>query len=391
MEGFTMNKVIEHFLIPLFLVVSVLCAFNSFGGENSIQLNKIYHHMTNSPIHLERANIALYFSGNPQLQECNKQKACNDQSCTFFFPKVVINQNECDAMLKRLHDYNGCYTVTIEEVVKPIKGIMVVFNFDHNKFAIRYEQFDSIGLQKGVVFRLYNKELLQQLEQANNKPVLRTLMRPEMPCIAIDPGHGGTDSGAKGHGDIQEKDICLAISTVVGNLLEQRGCSVVFTRDSDCTVGLDERTSYANDNHADLFVSIHANYAPNQRAIGIETFCLKPQLLKHGFSQLSHGEQSCVAEIMGQRADLSYVLAQSVQRQLCNAVSDFHDESIDRKVKHSVTQVLLGTQMPAVLVEVGFVSNKKEAGLLNDAAYQDAVAHGICDGILSVIPSQSFF
>lgn len=386
-----MSKVIENFLVPLFLVVSVLYAFNSFGSDGTIQLNKVYHHTTDSPVHLEKANVSFYFSGEPKLQEIKNKKPQNCTSCTFFLPKVVINKGDCEAMVKRLHDHTDCYTVTIEEITKPTQGIKLVFNFDHNKFAISHEQFDSIGLQKGVVFRLHNKELLNQLEKANNQPVLRTLWHTGKPCIAIDPGHGGLDSGAIGHGGIQEKQICLAIGTTVGNLLEQHGCSVVLTRNSDYGVGLDERTSYANNNHVDLFVSIHANYAANSRAVGVETFCLRPGLLKRSFSQLSDSQHGVVSDVMSKRSDCSHELAQSVQRHLCDAISGFHDEAIDRKVKHSVTQVLLGTQMPAVLVEVGFVSHKKEAALLSDIQYQNRVAQGICDGILSAICPQSSF
>ena len=381
-----MSKIVEHFLVPLFVVVSVLYAFNSFGNDG-IQLNKVYHHTTHSPVHLERANVSFYFSGDPQLQEINNKKAHDCRSCTFLFPQAVINKGECEAMVKRLHDHSDCYTITLEEVTKPTKGIMVAFNFDQSKFSVSYERFDSIGLQKGVVFRLYNKELLQKLERANNQPVLRTLWHTGKPCIAIDPGHGGNDCGAIGHEGIQEKQICLAISTAVGNLLEQHGCSVVLTRNSDYGVALDERTSYANNNHADLFVSIHANYAANSRAVGVETFCLQPHLLKQNFSQLSDQQQAAVGNVMHERTNSSYALAQSVQRHLCDAVLGFHDELIDRKVKHSVTQVLLGAQMPAILVEVGFVSHKKEAALLNNAQYQNRVARGICDGILSAIRS----
>lgn len=382
-----MSKIIEYFLIPLFVVVSVLYAFNSSGSDGTIQLHKVYHHTTHSPVLLERANVSFYFSGDPQVQEIKSKKAQDVQSSAFFFPQAVITKGECEAMVKRLNDYRDCYTVTIEEVTRPTKGIMLVFNCDPNKFAVSYERFDSIGLQKGVVFRLHNKELLRQIEQANNQPVLRTLWHTSKPCIAIDPGHGGADCGAIGHGGIQEKDICLAIGTAVGNLLEQHGCSVVLTRNSDCFIALDERTSYANDHHADLFVSIHANYAANQRAIGVETFCLQPSLLKRGFSQLSDRQHGIVSDLMNQRFESSCALAQSVQRHLCNAVSALHDEPIDRKVKHSVTQVLLGAQMPAVLVEVGFVSHKKEAALLRDIQYQNSVARGICDGILSAIAS----
>src|SRR5438132_2240410 len=159
-----MSKIIENFLVPLFVVISVLYAFNSFGSDKNIQLHKVYHHATTSPVHLERANISFYFSGDPQLQEVHNKKLCNDQSCTFFFPEVVISQGECEAMIKRLQDYNDGYTVSIKEVKAPTKGIMLVFNFDHGKFAVSYERFDSIGLQKGIVFRLYNKELLDQLQ-----------------------------------------------------------------------------------------------------------------------------------------------------------------------------------------------------------------------------------
>lgn len=379
-----MSKIIEHFLVPLFVIVSALYAFNSFSGDGPVTLNKVYHHTTQNPVHLERANLCCYFSGDVQVQEI-KNKHYNAQSCAFFFPKVIINKGECETMIQRLRDHNDSYSITIEEISSPTKGILIVFNFDDKKLALSHEQFDSIGLQKGVVFRLHNKELHKILEQKINQPVLRTLWHSDRCRIAIDPGHGGSDCGAIGHGGIQEKDICLAISTKVGSLLEQHGFSVVMTRNNDYDVGLDERTAYANNNHADLFVSIHANHAPNHRAIGIETFCLKPSLLKKNFSQLSDQHHDCWADVIKKRADLSCAVAQSVQRHVCNSISSFHDEPIDRKVKHSVAQVLLGTQMPAVLVEVGFVSHQKEAALLADTHYQNSIARGICNGILSAL------
>lgn len=381
-----MSKIIENFLIPLFVVVSMLYAFNSFGNDG-VALNKVYHHTTQNPVCLEQANVSFYFSGDPQLQEVKNKKNHDTKSFTFFFPKAVITKGECEEMVRRLNSYNDCYTINMTEVVKPTKGIMLIFNIDPNKFSVSYERFDSIGLQKGIVFRLYNKDLLKQLEQINNQPVLRTLWHTGRPCIAIDSGHGGSDCGAIGCGGIQEKEVCLAIGTAVGNLLEQHGCSVVLTRKSDCGVGLDERTAYANNNNADLFVSIHANYAASPKAVGVETFYLQPHLLKQNFSNLSDQENNCVACVRSQRADSSYALAQSVQRHVCDAVAMFHDEPIDRKVKHSVSQVLLGAQMPAVLIEVGFVSHPKEAPLLGSAHYQNCVARGICDGILSAIRS----
>jgi N-acetylmuramoyl-L-alanine amidase len=381
-----MSKIIENFLVPLFLVISVLYAFHSFADNtNAIILNKAYHHMAPHEGYLEKANISLYFSGDPQVQEITNKKM-NSSSFSFFFPNATMSQGECEAMVARINNYNGTYKVTISSATKPTRGIMVRFDCDPTVYLINCEQFDSIGLQKGFVFRLYNKELLTKLERANDQPVLRTLWHSEVPKrIIIDPGHGGRDTGAISHNGIQEKQVCLSIGTAVGNLLKQKGCSVMLTRNNDCDMQLDERTSYANDHHADLFVSIHANYASSRKALGVETFCMQPKLLSKIYSNFSQQEDSCVSNIMMDRINSSYALAQAVQQHTCAAILPFHDESIDRKVKYSVSQVLLGVQIPAILIEVGFLSHQKEAQLLADVHYQSCIARGICDGILSAL------
>ena len=379
-----MSKIIENFLVPLFLVISVLYAFHSFAhNDNPIILNKVFHHIAPQEGYLEKANISLYFSGDPEVQEIKSIKK-KDSSVSFFFPHAAISQGECQSMVNKINNYNGNYKVTITQVTQPVSGIVVQFNIDPNMYMVNCEQFDSIGLQKGFVFRLYNKELLTKLERAQDQPVLRTLHNT-LPRIVIDPGHGGRDTGAIGYGGIQEKQVCLALGKEVGNLLEQKGCSVVLTRKNDCDIQLDERTSFANNNNADLFVSIHANHAANSKAIGVETFCIKPELFKKKYSPLSCEQDFCVTNIIQQRADASYSLAQSVQWNICNNISSFHDEPIDRKVKHSISQVLLGTQMPAILIEVGFLSHPKEGRLLNDIQYQNCIAQGICSGILSAL------
>lgn len=384
-----MSKIIENFLVPLFLVISVLYAFHSFSyayANDTIILNKAFHHMASNEGYLEKANISLYFSGDLQMQEINNNNRNKTSSVTFFFPGALINQGEAEAMINRINSYTGDYKVTITNVTRPKSGIIVRFDCDPNRYTLNCEQFDSIGLQKGFVFRLYNKELLTKLERAQDQPVLRTLWyQSAKPRIVIDPGHGGRDAGAISGGGVCEKNVCLSISTVVGNLLEQYGCSVILTRKNDCDVQLDQRTSYAHAQNADMFVSIHANHASSPCAIGAETFCMQPSLLKKNFSNASQAQDSCVTLVRNQRAEFSRVLAQSVQQHVCNKIAPFHNESIDRKVKHSVSQVLLGVQMPVILVEVGFLSHPKEAMLLNDVEYQNCIARGICDGILSAM------
>lgn len=364
------------------MIVSILYAFNSFSRD-TIELNKAYHHITREPGYLERANISFYFSRDPHIQETKKENS-NGATTVFFFPGASIANSECEAMIQSINTQHDGYKVSVQQVTAPTRGIELVFNLDPEQCMLGCECFDSIGLQKGLVFRVYNKSILKSIENNNNKAVLRTLHHQHSkPRIVIDPGHGGSDSGAVGHNGLQEKEVCLAIGTAVGNLLEQHGCSVLLTRSNDCTMPLDQRTAYANNNQADLFVSIHANYAASSRAIGVETFCMQPQLLGKSFCDLSDNQDACVAQVMNERFGDSHSLAESVQKHACAAIAPFHTEMIDRKVKHSVSQVLLGTQVPAILIEVGFLSHPQEAQLLNDAQYRQSIARGICNGIVT--------
>ena len=382
-----MSLIIERFLLPLFFVMSVLYVFNSFGQEQ-VELKKIFHHMTDDAVYVEKGNVSFYFSRDPHVKDIKKIVKDGDVvQQSFFFPNAVITTHECEEMMNRINEYNGVYQVKIEKNVKPEKGITITFRFLSNKIVLSYDFFDSIGLQKGIVFHLYNKDLINQLQLKNNQPLLRTLSYQGKPCVAIDPGHGGLDSGAIGCDGSKEKDVCLAIGMNVAQLLEEQGCSTVLTRDTDKDVFLDQRTFYANKNHVDLLVSIHANYAFNDQAMGIETFCIRPSLFKELFSCLSVIEKQNVFMLKNNKNDFSYKLAQSVQGHICQSVMRSGVSVVDRKVKFSVAQLLLGAQMPSVLVEVGFLSNHKEAQLLKSSQYQKILAQGIADGILSVLRS----
>ena len=205
--------------------------------------------------------------------------------------------------------------------------------------------------------------------------------------MVIDPGHGGYDPGARvivNGCSICEKDICLAIALQVSDALCSKGITTRLTRENDTFCALDQRTRYAHDNHADIFISIHANYAHNSSVHGIETFCMHPTLITRHFSQLSDIHNTHVMARMNKRCSQSLKIAQSVQSHVCSTVAPFHDalvSDINRKVKHSVCQVLLGNQMPAILIEVGFLSHKTEVMLLSNPEYQKCIAEGISKGI----------
>src|SRR5436190_17237476 len=147
-----MSKIVEWFLLPLFFIMSIVYAFNSFG--NTVELKKIFHHITNDDSYLECANVSLYFSHEPCIKkiDADASNVNNIQKQSFFFP-CVINSNECEAMIQRINNYNDSYTIAIEKKHASESGIVLTFGCDPKKITLSYELFDSIGMQKGIVFR----------------------------------------------------------------------------------------------------------------------------------------------------------------------------------------------------------------------------------------------
>jgi len=159
---------------------------------------------------------------------------------------------------------------------------------------------------------------------------------------------------------------------------------VYMTRTTDCTRALDERTTYANNYNADLFISIHANYAPNGSAEGIETFCFKPDLLQIKYPLHDGISAQTVQHMIDHRYAQSEQLAHIVHKHVLQGVQQ-QVPVRDRLVKHAVSQVLLGAHMPAILVEVGFLSNEQEAKRLADNQYVAQLAYGMCKGVCAYL------
>ena len=379
-----MSKIVEWFLLPLFFIMSIIYAFNSFG--QSIELKKVFHHKIDD-VSLESAVISLYFSQDPRIQQHDQSNA---DKKIFFIPCKIMTE-ECQEMIERINKHTGSYSFTIEKTQSPEEGIVINCCFNPLKLALSYELFDSIGTQqKGVAFRLHNKEIIDALQHKCNQPILRMLSTNKKPCIVIDPGHGGGDSGAISKNGLMEKIICLAISKSVADLLQQHNCSVILTRQEDQNLLLEERTWCANQCHADLFISIHANSAQNNTSRGIETFCIQPSLFTEQFSTLAEKEKECLAQHCSNKAAVSHKLALSIQNNLCAETDPRHTDfkqPINRKVRYSVAQVLLGTQMPSVLVEVGFLSHPEEMLLLGCKKYHYFIAQRIVRGIMAVLTS----
>ena len=174
------------------------------------------------------------------------------------------------------------------------------------------------------------------------------------------------------------------------------GCTVLLTRDGDTTMTLDERVAFANRNDADIFISIHANSARNRKASGIETFFMSYEATDAEAALVAEKENSVAikdgAAVGGLTDDLKNMLldmAQSVTHHESFRLAESVHKSMvkgtrreDRGVKQAPFVVLYGAVMPAILVEVGFISNAKEVARLKSPKYQIRMANSIADGII---------
>ena len=216
--------------------------------------------------------------------------------------------------------------------------------------------------------------------------------------VVLDAGHGGKDPGNRG-GGFQEKDIALSIILKIGAELEKdKNIKVVYTRDSDVFIPLEKRGKIANDAKADLFVSVHCN-AHNSQAEGTETFVLgihrnstnfevakrensvifleeNYEVTYDGFDPNSPESSIGMTIMQEEYLDQSILLADFVQKKFTNDL-----KRTNRGVKQAGFIVLHQTYMPSVLIETGFLTNKKEGPYLNSSAGQSKMADAIVDAI----------
>ncbi len=215
--------------------------------------------------------------------------------------------------------------------------------------------------------------------------------------VVLDPGHGGKDTGAIGYKNYREKIVVFQIATYVAKRLREAGITVHLTRNRDTFVSLRKRTKYANDQKADLFVSIHANSVPKKSAHlakGIETYFLSPSRSDRA-NQVAAVENSKEIEDMnyfGKNNFLNFLnrekivasnkLAIDIQRGMLSSLQEKYADVKDNGVREGPFWVLVGAQMPAVLVEVGFISHPNEARNLVNSGYQKVLAEGLAEGII---------
>lgn len=266
-----------------------------------------------------------------------------------------------------------------------IRKIEVDLDSNKTRFHIYFDKlydFRSARLENSLIYKFY------------------PIAIKKIKSIVLDPGHGGIDPGAVGRKGTQEKEINLIITKLLKKRLEDYGLKVYLTRSDDRFVSLAERTRFANEKKADLFISIHCNASNNnKKALGFETYFLseaKTDLERAAMTrenlalqyETQNNDPIIADELSLILADLtqneflkeSYNLAYQIQTAAVNILKD-----VDRGVKQAGFFVLRGCVMPAVLIECGFISTLSEERKLTNNKHREEVARAIYTGIINYI------
>ncbi|EAL2585587.1 N-acetylmuramoyl-L-alanine amidase [Campylobacter jejuni] len=260
------------------------------------------------------------------------------------------------------------------------------------------KELDNKNLTLGFYTQTTNQNVNKKATQSSSKTLNTNYKSGKL--VVIDAGHGGKDSGALSDkkGSLKEKDIVLSTALKLGNELKKRGYKVLYTRSSDKFINLRDRTKYANDKRADLFISIHANAAPNatkaKSSEGVETFFLSPARSERSkkaaekenqgdFEEINYfSKQSILNFLNREKIVASNKLAIDVQKNILTQTRKKY-KIVDGGVREAPFWVLVGAQMPAILIEIGYITHPNEGKRIANKAFQDLLVKGIADGVES--------
>ncbi len=327
----------------------------------------------------------------------------------FDFPlkKELIHQSNLAYKRKRLYKeiYDIGGRLEAKRHIYRLRTIkrMKIAQYTPKKLRIVFEHSRPFGTS----YKLVGKKLIVYLHK---KPIKKSvkitkeeIFSPDsfveqnsQRVIVIDPGHGGKDSGAIGYKKKREKDIVLQIAKKVYKKLKAQGYKVYMTRRGDYFIQLHDRTKFANRVNANLFISIHANAAPKKSKYlslkGVETFFLSPARSKRAkriaalenkvaMEHLSYYSKNVFLNFINREKTIqSNKLAIDIHRSVLYEIRRRYKVE-DGGVRPGPFWVLVGAQMPAILLEVGYITNPTEAKRLSSPYYQELIARGIVSGV----------
>jgi N-acetylmuramoyl-L-alanine amidase len=224
-------------------------------------------------------------------------------------------------------------------------------------------------------------------------PLLDLVPAGTLRTIVIDPGHGGTEEGARGRNGTLEKNVTLSVARRLKAALEARlGVRAILTRDGDQTVGLDERAAVANNNKADLFLSLHANASVRPGATGAEVFYLSLDEYGDQARRVAQSESEALPVFGGGTRDIEVILWEMAQARYIEqsaALAASVESSLRGRIPMSARamqqapfRVLVGANMPAVLIEMGFITNPDQEKLLASDSFQNEIVQALVDSVI---------
>ena len=211
--------------------------------------------------------------------------------------------------------------------------------------------------------------------------------------VVIDPGHGGDELGTQGAKGTLEKEITLSVARRLRTLIESRlGLKVFMTRDDDRTMSLDERSAFANNRRADVFLSVHANSAVRPALKGAEVYYLTVERADQEARKRADDNSTTLPALGGGNRAIDLILWETAQARYLEqsaALAGFVEQALrgriemsPRAVQQAPFRVLVGANMPAALVEIGYLSNAEQETRLASAGYQDQIAQSLLDALI---------
>ncbi len=276
-------------------------------------------------------------------------------------PKIMVGEHSTtieDLALRlglRIEDRDQTFVI-----LKNAANTVIIYTYADGRFFVNGRPMGTVGAVKWQGDTLYVSDfLIPQIREYLRPAVLPPpVVRPSpvkpKALVVIDAGHGGHDPGAM-TGGLHEKDINLAVALKVADFLEQRGIGVILTRQQDQFIELEERANIANRRNADLFVSIHSDSNPDRSRRGFTVFVAR------GASSEAYHAANCIGQAMASTG------------------SDSHG------TREAEYKVLMNTSGPAVLVEIGYLSNAQDIARLRDSGWQNRLAQAIASGILTYV------
>lgn len=314
-----------------------------------------------------------------------------------------------NSSFKEVIDFPGIWPRPLESISQTILKDIRIAQFDARTVRLVLENDQPIEadfrVEESKLIVTLGKKLTSETKTIQSpapEPVLKipktaTSSLLQGKVIVIDAGHGGKDPGAIGYRQKEEKEAVLEIAKRTHEELKKRGCKVYMTRNADEFIKLKQRTQLANEKNADLFISIHAN-APHSKSQylsykGIETYFLSPARSERAknVAALENREEMEDMDYYGKEIFLNFLnrekiiasnkLAIDLQKHILSSLRGHFGGVEDGGVKEAPFWVLVGAQMPAVLIEVGYITNPTEGERLFNPLYQELLAKGIVDGV----------